>query len=93
MNEKYHHRLRQLIKIKKNVILQGPPGVGKKYMLQNVWHILLIGVKAKILMQMIQFHQSYSYEVFSLWVLDQQKLGLSFIKERFIIFVKTSRRR
>jgi len=48
---------------KKNVILQGPPGVGKTYISKRLAY-LLIGEKAQSKVAMVQFHQSYSYEDF-----------------------------
>ena len=48
---------------KKNVILQGPPGVGKTYISKRLAY-LLIGEKAQSRVTMVQFHQSYSYEDF-----------------------------
>jgi hypothetical protein len=48
---------------KKNVILQGPPGVGKTFMAQRLAYALM-GYKDKSRVNMIQFHQSYSYEEF-----------------------------
>mgnify|MGYP001444410871 CR=1 FL=1 len=47
----------------KNVILQGPPGVGKTYAAKRLAYAL-IGAKSETRVQMVQFHQSYSYEDF-----------------------------
>ena len=48
---------------KQNIILQGPPGVGKTFMAQRMAYALM-GVKDKDRVRLIQFHQSYSYEEF-----------------------------
>ncbi|MFI4851271.1 MAG: AAA family ATPase [Gimesia chilikensis] len=48
---------------KKNVILQGPPGVGKTYIAKRLAYSLL-GYKDESKVEMVQFHQSYSYEDF-----------------------------
>lgn len=48
---------------KKNLILTGPPGVGKSYAARRLaW--LLIGEQSAERVQTVQFHQSYSYEDF-----------------------------
>ena len=48
---------------KKNVILQGAPGVGKTFVAKRLAYAL-IGSVDQTRVQMIQFHQSYSYEDF-----------------------------
>jgi 5-methylcytosine-specific restriction protein B len=51
------------LEYKKNMILQGPPGVGKTYMAKRLAY-LMMEVKDNTKIEMIQFHQSYSYEDF-----------------------------
>ena len=52
-----------VLKMKKNIILQGAPGVGKTFTAKRLAYSI-IGAKNPDRVQMIQFHQSYSYEDF-----------------------------
>jgi len=52
-----------LLEYKKNIILQGPPGTGKTFIARRLAY-LAMGVKDSSKIEMIQFHQSYSYEDF-----------------------------
>lgn len=52
-----------LLKHKHNIILQGAPGVGKTFIAKRLAYYL-IGFKDEAKVEMIQFHQSYSYEDF-----------------------------
>jgi 5-methylcytosine-specific restriction protein B len=51
------------LEYKRNIILQGPPGTGKTFMATRV-AFTLMEEKDKSKIEMIQFHQSYSYEDF-----------------------------
>lgn len=55
--------LKGLLKRKKNVILQGPPGVGKTYAARRLAWVMM-GEKDNSRICMVQFHQNYSYEDF-----------------------------
>ena len=65
MNERQYNTLVNLLKMKKNLILQGPPGVGKTFVAKRLAYSI-IGEKDTERVTMIQFHQSYSYEDFIL---------------------------
>ena len=58
-------RLKALLKNKKNIILQGVPGVGKTFTAERLAYTLM-GVVDKQRVEIVQFHQNYSYEDFIL---------------------------
>ena len=58
-------KLKALIKKKQNVILQGAPGVGKTFTAERLAYTLM-GEIDKQRVEIVQFHQNYSYEDFIL---------------------------
>ena len=55
--------LKNLIKTNKNLIIQGPPGVGKTFVAKNLVNSLL-GEEDSECVEIVQFHKQYSYEYF-----------------------------
>jgi MoxR-like ATPase len=63
MEESQYDTISSLVKYKKNVILQGPPGVGKTFIAKRLAYSIM-GEKDDSRIEMVQFHQSYTYEDF-----------------------------
>lgn len=63
LSEEQYNTLVHLLEHKKNIILQGAPGVGKTFAAERLaWS--MIGEKNNKQIELIQFHQNYSYEDF-----------------------------
>ena len=74
--------LENLLKNKKNIILQGAPGVGKTFCARRLAYELM-GEKDESRVSLIQFHQNYSYEDF---ILGYKPVGADFELQRGIFY-------
>ena len=63
IDEEKYNSICSILEKKKNIILEGPPGVGKTFMAKRLAYSIL-GKKDPSKVKLIQFHQNYSYEDF-----------------------------
>lgn len=82
MTEDGLENLSSILRTKKNIILQGAPGVGKTYMARRLAYYMA-GEKADDRIAMIQFHQNYSYEDF---VMGYKPDGPDFVLRRGVFY-------
>lgn len=87
MEQSNYETLVGLLKTKKNVILQGAPGVGKTFAAKRLAYSIL-GEKNQDRVMLIQFHQSYSYEDFIEGFRPAQNGGFEIKKGAFYKFCK-----
>jgi len=81
----------QCLRERKNLILQGAPGVGKTFVARRL-AFALAGVKDPALVEMVQFHQSYAYEDFIQGYRPDTTEGVSGFKLKNGVFYRFCRR-
>lgn len=82
MQEEYLDQLIGLVRRKKNVILQGAPGVGKTFTAKRLAYVIM-GEKDKNRLASIQFHQNYSYEDF---IMGYKPVGSDFALQTGVFY-------
>ena len=79
-----------LLKHKQNIILQGAPGVGKTYTAKRLAYVMM-GEKDPTRIEMVQFHQNFSYEDFIMGYKPTQNGGFELIEGKFVEFCKKAK--
>ena len=81
------NKLRNLLLRKKNLILQGAPGVGKTFAARRLAYAIM-GEKDEDRIMQVQFHQNYSYEDFVMGYKPNDKGGFDLRPGKFYKFCK-----
>lgn len=82
--------LENLLESKKNIILQGAPGVGKTFSAKRLCYALMGEVDASRV-EFVQFHQNYSYEDFIMGYKPTEDGGFALKRGLFYNFCKRAK--
>jgi 5-methylcytosine-specific restriction protein B len=87
MKEEDYDSLLYLLKTKKNIILQGAPGVGKTFSAKRLAYSMM-GMKDEERVEVVQFHQNYTYEDFIMGYKPTEDGGFKLMNGIFYRFCK-----
>ncbi len=90
MEREEYEKLTRLLLKKKNLILQGAPGVGKTFAARRLAYSIM-QVKDPERVMMVQFHQSYSYEDFIMGFRPTKEGGFDLVPGPFYEFCKKAK--
>ena len=79
-----------LLRHKQNIILQGAPGVGKTFTAKRLAY-LMMGEKDQSRVDMVQFHQNFSYEDFIMGYKPTPEGAFELIDGKFIEFCRKAK--
>lgn len=90
MNKEDLSTLKKLLIAKKNIILQGAPGTGKTFAATRLAYAMM-GQKDESRVEIVQFHQNYSYEDFIMGYKPEEDGGFILQKGVFYKFCRMAK--